>query len=57
MNKLFLTLAAACLLASPLRAVSITEFGAVGDGKTLNTARIQAGIDRIASGGGSRPCS
>src|SRR6266568_395422 len=30
----------------------ITEQGAVGDGKTLNTKAIQAAIDRCASGGG-----
>jgi alpha-L-rhamnosidase len=32
--------------------VSIAEIGAVGDGKTLNTAAIQTGIDRLAAKGG-----
>jgi alpha-L-rhamnosidase len=32
--------------------VSIREFGAVGDGKTLNTERIQAGIEQLAAKGG-----
>ena len=30
----------------------VTQFGAVGDGVTLNTAKIQAGIDSIAASGG-----
>src|SRR5262245_4476081 len=30
----------------------ITDFGARGDGKTLNTSSVQAAIDRVASGGG-----
>jgi alpha-L-rhamnosidase len=35
--------------------VSITDLGAVGDGKTLNTAHIQAAIDQVAAakGGGT----
>jgi polygalacturonase len=32
--------------------VSVTDFGAVGDGTTLNTARIQAAIDQVAARGG-----
>lgn len=31
---------------------SVAEFGAVGDGKTLNTGRIQSAIDQLASRGG-----
>lgn len=31
---------------------SIVEFGAVGDGKTLNTSSIQSGIDQLAKKGG-----
>lgn len=31
---------------------SITDFGAVGDGTTLNTKAIQAGIDQLAAKGG-----
>ncbi len=30
----------------------LTDFGAVGDGETLNTKKIQAAIDRIAADGG-----
>jgi alpha-L-rhamnosidase len=32
--------------------VSIAQFGAVGDGKTLNTSAIQIGIDQLAKKGG-----
>lgn len=35
-----------------LKQVSIVQFGAIGDGKTLNTAGIQKAIDQIASKGG-----
>ena len=34
------------------RRASVAEFGAVGDGRTLNTAHIQSGIDQLASKGG-----
>src|SRR6185312_5908464 len=34
------------------RDVSITDFGAVADGATVNTKAIQAAIDHIAAGGG-----
>jgi polygalacturonase len=32
--------------------ISIANFGAVGDGKTLNTSNIQTGIDQLAAKGG-----
>lgn len=35
-----------------LRRLSITESGAVGDGKTLNTSHVQSAIDRLAQRGG-----
>lgn len=31
---------------------SVADFGAIGDGKTLNTGRIQSAIDQLASKGG-----
>jgi polygalacturonase len=34
------------------RRASVADFGAVGDGKTLNTARIQSAVDQLASKGG-----
>ena len=34
------------------RRASVADFGAVGDGKTLNTERIQSAIDQLASKGG-----
>ena len=55
MRKLMLPV---CLLVSSLvlRAsdVNITKFGAVGDGKTLNTAFIQKAIDECNKSGGGR---
>jgi polygalacturonase len=39
--------------APPERAdMPVTQFGAVGDGRTLNTNNIQAGIDKISAAGG-----
>jgi hypothetical protein len=32
--------------------VSVVDFGAAGDGKSMNTAAIQKAIDRVAAGGG-----
>jgi polygalacturonase len=40
------------LLAQAARRVSITSTGAAGDGATLNTAKIQAAIDKLAASGG-----
>ncbi|MDE1162258.1 MAG: glycosyl hydrolase family 28 protein [Acidobacteriaceae bacterium] len=40
------------LLAEQYRRVSIAAKGAVGDGSTLNTAKIQAAIDELAHSGG-----
>ena len=44
------------LSVSPVRAVdfNVTDFGARGDGKTLNTQAIQAAIDATAEAGGGR---
>jgi len=38
----------------PENIVNITDFGAVGDGKTLNTSYIRAAIDHCASVGGGK---
>jgi len=38
--------------AASSKRASVAEFGAVGDGKTLNTASIQKAIDQLASKGG-----
>src|SRR5262249_15198184 len=48
---MLVSLAANKSLAEPARK-AITEFGAVADGKTLNTKAIQSGIDQLASAGG-----
>ncbi len=45
-----LTLASGCM--AQVRRVSITDFRAIGDGKTVNTAFIQKGIDTLAAEGG-----
>jgi alpha-L-rhamnosidase len=63
LRQLFLCLAAmlpagASLHASasgtafPTNNACVVDFGATGDGTTLNTARIQAAIDRLATNGG-----
>jgi exo-poly-alpha-galacturonosidase len=38
--------------AGPVQQCVITDFGAIGDGKTVNTKAIQSVIDRLAKGGG-----
>ena len=54
--KLFVALSMFAALAvdaaeAPANGVSITAFGAVGDGQTLNTTKIQAAIDALAAKG------
>ncbi len=39
-------------LAAPVRTANIKDFGAIPDGKTMNTAAIQKAIDDLASKGG-----
>jgi polygalacturonase len=41
-------------IAKPPPVASVTDFGAVGDGKTLNTQAIQAAIDKVAAKGGGQ---
>ncbi|HEU5397294.1 MAG TPA: glycosyl hydrolase family 28 protein, partial [Verrucomicrobiae bacterium] len=41
-----------CPAAENPSTASITDFGAVGDGTTLNTVRIQSAIDQLAAKGG-----
>ena len=43
------------LLAEAARRVSITNAGAVGDGTTMNTEKIQAAIDKLAASRGGAP--
>ena len=38
----------------PARDFNIVDYGAVGDGKTLNTAAIQKAVDECSSVGGGR---
>lgn len=38
--------------AKPLHRFVVTDYGAVADGKTVNTKAIQAAIDKCASSGG-----
>ncbi len=45
--------AAAASMAANSTGVSIANFGAVGDGQTVNTKSIQAAIDHCADGGGT----
>ena len=54
--KLLASMALAAMAAVQLNAKDYlaTDFGAVGDGTTLNTASIQAAIDFISSNGGGR---
>jgi polygalacturonase len=48
----FLLVAIPLFGASAQKRFLVTEFGAVGDGATLNTAKIQSAIDQISSKGG-----
>ncbi len=48
----FLLVAIPLFAASAQKRFLVTEFGAVGDGATLNTLKIQSAIDQIASKGG-----
>src|SRR5579862_9888808 len=47
---MLLTLPCGLVRAGP--ATNVTQFGAVGDGRTLNTRSIQTGIDKLSEAGG-----
>jgi exo-poly-alpha-galacturonosidase len=49
---LFLAAVASRCEAKPVKRYPVTDFGAVADGKTVNTKSIQAAIDKCASSGG-----
>jgi len=49
---LFLAAGASHCEAKPARRYPVTDFGAVADGKTVNTKSIQTAIDKCASSGG-----
>jgi polygalacturonase len=49
---LVLAMPARAFFTTPVKVASITHFGAIGDGTTLNTKSIQAAIDNLAANGG-----
>jgi hypothetical protein len=54
MKNIFVILTFLVFTTSGFAQTSISEFGAVGDGKTLNTAFIQKAIDHVANQGGGK---